>query len=330
MAVRRAASRPGRGELRETPRSPPTAPALPRCDTSRGRLGRPPAPGSLSPQCGIAPPRLSTANRTAARPAILELRGARPAAPDLECPLTRSTGRRQDRHRRDGERARLSPDHSARQHPGRARDRDSRGDPAVVRPGTRRGPGDLGGTRAVSPGRRDNRGRRRRLGGQHWRHPRALRRRRRVPDPAAAHGRARRAVWRVVPAARNGAGGLARHARRGPAAAPGRRRDGRGRRGCRRGRRPGGRGPDPAPALPRSEHQALPRGADVVPALADRSGAQHPAAPDARDRPRGARGHRRPPRDRVLRTATPLSATGCPRGSASISRCCAARSSSAA
>src|ERR1019366_3465746 len=69
--------------------------------------------------------------------------------------------------------------------------------------------------------------------------------------------------------------------------------------GCRP--RAGRRRRAPAAALPGPEHQAFPGGPDVVPALADRSGARHAAAADTGDRPGRARVDRRTSRDRGVR-----------------------------
>ena len=154
------------------------------------------------------------------------------------------------------------------------------------------------------PASRNHRGdARRRLDRQHQPDTHPLRSGRRLPDPAAPRGRRRRAGRRLARERGDGHRGLAGHGGRraadrghGPRTAPAARR-GRGR----RQRERGGRRRHAAAALPGPDDQAVPRRADVVPAVAARPGRRLPAAAHPGDRQVRARGDRRPPRARAVR-----------------------------
>ena len=142
--------------------------------------------------------------------------------------------------------------------------------PAGIRARTRGGPADLRRAGAVPAGRRHRSDPGRCLDRQHQQDARALRGWGRVPNPAAASGRRRRPGGRMARARGDRDGRLTFDAGRRPAdrghgsrqAPAASRRGGCGRAGA------GGRGRDRAAALPRPKDQALPRGADVVPAVA--------------------------------------------------------------
>jgi len=190
----------------------------------------------------------------------------------------------------------------ARQHCVRPGYPAHRGQPAGVRTGTGGGLGHLSREGALPACWRDRGHLRRRLDRQHQQDARALRRGRRLPDPAAAGGGRRRPRRRLARARGNRHGRLARHARRRAAdrgdrprpasAAP---RGGR----LQPGRR-GQRG-NAAAALPGPDDQAVPGGADVVPAVAARPERDVAAAAHPGDRQGGARGDRRAPRARQVR-----------------------------
>ena len=178
-----------------------------------------------------------------------------------------------------------------------------RGQPAGVRAGTGGGLGNIGRAWAVPASRGDQDYLRRRLDYQHQPDARAVRRGRRLPDSAAPRGRRGGSGRRLAGARGNGHGGFAGHAGRRdadcrdgsrPAPAAG---SGRARRqpGTRRRRR------HAAAALPGSDDQAVPRGADVVPAVAARPERDVPLAAYPGDRQGGAGGNRRAPRARTVR-----------------------------
>ena len=195
---------------------------------------------------------------------------------------------------------RLHSDDDVCHHRVRRRDRDPDWHSAGVRPRAGRPPDRDRGPRAVAPRRDHHGGRGRCLGREHQPDARAVRRGRRLPDPAAPDGSGRRAGPGLVPARGQRAGGFAGDAGRGPGAAADRTGGGHGGRG-RPGAAPGRRRRHPAAAVPRSQHQAVPGGAHVVPAVADRPVARHRPAAHPGDRQGRARGHRRPPRARAVR-----------------------------
>jgi hypothetical protein len=177
-----------------------------------------------------------------------------------------------------------------------------RGQPAGVRAGTGGGLGDIGRAWAVPARRGDQDYPRRRLDRQHQPDARAVRRGRRLPDPAAPHGRRGGSGRRLAGARGNGHGGLACHAGRraadcrdGPRTAPAARRRARRQPGTRRWRR------HAAAALPGPDDQTVPRGADVVPTVAAQPERDIPVAAHPGDRQGGAGGDRRAPRARTVR-----------------------------
>jgi len=177
-----------------------------------------------------------------------------------------------------------------------------RREPTGIRAGAGGGPGNIGRAWAVPASRGDQDYLRRRLDHQHQPNARAVRRGRRLPDPAAPRGRRGGSGRRLAGARGNGHGGFAGHAGRRaancrdrPRAAPARRGRGRRQPGTRRRRR------HAAAALPGPDDQAVPRGADVVPAVAARPERDVPLAADPGDRQGGAGGNRRAPRARTVR-----------------------------
>jgi hypothetical protein len=172
---------------------------------------------------------------------------------------------------------------------------------AGLRAGAGGGLGHLSREGALPACWRDRGHLRRRVDRQYQPDARALRRGRRLPYPPAAGRRRQRPRRRLARPGGNRHGRLARHARRRaadrgdrPRPAPAARRGGR--------RRPrSGQRRHAAAALSRPDDQAVPRRADVVPAVAARPERDVAAAAHPGDRQGRARGDRRAPRARPVR-----------------------------
>jgi hypothetical protein len=241
--------------------------------------GTEPTPFGASPERSPAPRQVEL-TALCADGAIPESRGARRVTPGLHWPGGRTR------------KYRVRPGGPAR-----------RREPAGVRARTGGGLGDIGRAWAVPASRGDQDNPRRRLDRQHQPDARTVCRGRRLPDPAASGGRRGGSSRRLAGARGNGHGGLAGHAGRraadcrdGPRTAPA---AGRGR--ARRQPGTGGRRRHAAAALPGPDDQTVPRGADVVPAVAARPERDVPLAAHPGDRKGGAGGDRRASRARTVR-----------------------------